>query len=56
VLKSLENGWNLLVQDESIFVHDSIMIKRRWIIRETKDPWLQSPDLTKKQSYMEYYL
>jgi len=37
VLESLENGWNLLVQDESIFIHDSIMTKRRkWIIREKR--------------------
>jgi hypothetical protein len=23
VLESLENGWKLLVEDESIFIHDS---------------------------------
>ncbi len=37
MLESLENGWNLLVQDESIFLHDSIMTKRRkWVIREKR--------------------
>lgn len=37
MLESLENGWNLLVEDESIFIHDSIMTKRRkWIIREKR--------------------
>ena len=37
MLTSLEKGWNLLVEDESIFIHDSIMVKRRkWIIREKR--------------------
>ena len=36
MLESLENDWNLLVQDESIFIHDSIMTKRRWIIKEKR--------------------
>ncbi len=37
MLESLENDWNLLVQDESIFLHDSLMTKRRkWITREKR--------------------
>jgi len=37
VLDSLRKGWNLLVEDESIFIYDSIMAKRRkWIIREKR--------------------
>jgi hypothetical protein len=37
VLEILENGWNLLVEDESIFIHDTIITKRRkWIIREKR--------------------
>ncbi len=34
----LKNGWKLLVQDESIFIHDSIMAKRkrRWILKEKR--------------------
>ncbi|CAN5885319.1 hypothetical protein BH23THE1_BH23THE1_01500 [soil metagenome] len=38
MLKSLENAWNLLVQDESIFIHDSMVKRRKWITRERKDP------------------
>lgn len=34
MLNALKMDWNVLVQDESIFLHDSIMAKkRRWIIR-----------------------
>ncbi|MDN5867784.1 MAG: hypothetical protein L0H55_10355 [Candidatus Nitrosocosmicus sp.] len=37
MLGRLKRGWNLLVQDESIFIHDSIMVKRRkWITREKR--------------------
>jgi hypothetical protein len=36
VLKSLENGWNLLVQDESIFIHDSMVKRRKWITKEKR--------------------
>ena len=37
MLDHLERGWNLHVQDESIFIHDSIMTKRRkWIIKEKR--------------------
>ena len=36
MLKTLENGWNLLVQDESIFIHDSMVKRRKWITREKR--------------------
>jgi|SRR4051812_14588305 hypothetical protein len=29
MLTSLKSGWNLLVQDESIFIHDSITTKQK---------------------------
>ena len=33
----LKKGWNVLVRDESIFVHDSIVTKkRRWIAKERR--------------------
>jgi transposase len=31
----LKNNWNILVQDESIFVHD-LRIKRKWIVRQKR--------------------
>ena len=34
---TLKHGWNVLVQDESIFIHDSVMTrKRRWILKEKR--------------------
>jgi transposase len=37
MLTNLKNDWNLLVQDESIFMHDSVMTKRRkWILKEKR--------------------
>ncbi|MDR4492340.1 MAG: hypothetical protein R2685_15810 [Candidatus Nitrosocosmicus sp.] len=37
MLDSFKKGWNLLVEDESIFIHDSLGAKRRkWIIREKR--------------------
>ena len=37
MLTSLKSGWNLLVEDESIFIHDSITAKqRRWIIKKKR--------------------
>ena len=37
MLNSLKKGWNLLVQDESMFCMILIMIKRRkWIVREKR--------------------
>ena len=34
---TLKHGWNVLVQDEFIFMHDSVMTrKRRWISREKR--------------------
>ncbi len=37
MLNSLRKGWNMLVQDESMFLYDSLMIKRRkWIVREKR--------------------
>jgi hypothetical protein len=32
---TLKCDWNVLVQDESIFVHDS-WIKKKWIVREKR--------------------
>ncbi len=33
----LKNDWNLLVQDESIFIHDYMLSrKRKWIIKEKR--------------------
>lgn len=37
MLSTLKKSWNMLVQDESIFIHDSLTTKRRkWIIREKR--------------------
>ncbi len=37
MLESLGKGWNLLVEDESIFIHDSVLSrKKKWIIREKR--------------------
>ncbi|MDR4492292.1 MAG: hypothetical protein R2685_15555 [Candidatus Nitrosocosmicus sp.] len=37
MLDSFKKGWNLLVEDESIFIHDSLGTKRRkWIIRHKR--------------------
>ena len=34
---NFKKGWNLLVEDESIFIHDSLGAKRRkWIIRHKR--------------------
>ena len=34
---NLKHGWNVLVEDESIFIHDSTMSrKRRWISKEKR--------------------
>jgi hypothetical protein len=34
---TLKHGWNVLVEDESIFMHDSVMTrKRRWILKEKR--------------------
>ena len=33
----LKKGWNVLVEDESIFMHDSIVArKRRWIMKDRR--------------------
>ena len=33
-LSTLNNDWNVLVQDESIFIHDSVLAKKRkWILK-----------------------
>ena len=33
----LKKGWNVLVEDESIFMHDSILArKRRWIVKDRR--------------------
>ncbi len=43
-----KNDWNLLVQDESIFIHDSMLSrKRRWI--QEKGPIIPLLDLMVKQ-------
>ena len=45
MLENLGKGWNLLVEDESIFIYDSVLSrKKKWIIRE-KNPQSQSPAL-----------
>jgi DDE superfamily endonuclease len=31
ILSRLKTGWNILVQDESIFVYDSIFKRKKWI-------------------------
>jgi hypothetical protein len=31
----LKNNWNILVQDESIFVYD-LRIRRKWIVRQKR--------------------
>jgi hypothetical protein len=41
----------LLVQDESIFIHDSMVKRRKWIIREREDPRLQLQDHEKTIVY-----
>ena len=34
---TLKHGWNVLVQDESVFMHDSVMArKRRWVPKEKR--------------------
>lgn len=34
---TLKHDWNVLVEDESIFIHDSVMTrKRRWILKEKR--------------------
>ena len=34
---TLKHGWNVLVQDESVFMHDSAMArKRRWVPKEKR--------------------
>ena len=34
---TLKHGWNVLVEDESVFMHDSVMArKRRWTLKEKR--------------------
>ncbi len=34
-MSELKTDWNLLVQNESIFVHD-LCIKRKWIVKQKR--------------------
>ena len=47
-LSTLKEDWNVLVQDEFIFIHDfAIVKKRRWILKEKKDQLSQLQVLDK---------
>jgi hypothetical protein len=35
VITNLKTEWHILVQDESIFVHD-LRIRRKWIVRQKR--------------------
>ena len=49
----LKQDWNILVQDESIFVHD-LYIRRKWIVRQ-KRPVVTVTGSHSKTISLEYY-
>ena len=53
---TLKHDWNVLVEDESIFMHDSCHDKKKKMdSQRKKDQWLQSPAPTAKPSSLVYY-
>ena len=36
ILSSLKSGWTILVQDESIFVYDYVIRRKKWISAEKR--------------------
>ena len=48
ILSRLKTGWNIIVQDESIFVYDYVVRRKKWIIVD-KRPIEQLLVLIKRQ-------